>query len=55
MYSVTDVWEPFPRISVMWVATQMRALDAEVTLEKTAVPHWVRGEKTAVLTPAATG
>ena len=32
------------------IADQMRALGAVVTLEKTTVPHWVRGEETAVLT-----
>jgi carboxypeptidase Q len=32
------------------VAARMRALGATVTLEKTVVPHWVRGEETAALT-----
>jgi hypothetical protein len=32
------------------IAMQMRALGAAVTLEKTTVPHWVRGEETAALT-----
>ena len=32
------------------VAAQMRALGAVVTLEKTTVPHWIRGEETAELT-----
>ena len=32
------------------VAAQMRSHGAVVTLEKTAVPHWVRGEETAALT-----
>ncbi|AXC11894.1 Aminopeptidase [Acidisarcina polymorpha] len=36
--------------AVEWVAAQMRALGADVMLEKTAVPHWVRGEETAFLT-----
>jgi len=44
-----------PRISgspqaghaVDYVAEQMRALGAEVTLEKAKVPHWVRGAETA--------
>jgi carboxypeptidase Q len=36
--------------AVEWVATQMRALSATVTLEKIAVPHWVRGEETGALT-----
>ena len=44
-----------PRISgspqaaqaVDYVAKEMRALGAEVTLEKAKVPHWVRGAETA--------
>lgn len=36
--------------AVDYVATQMRALGAQVQLEKTTVPHWVRGEETAQLT-----
>ena len=36
--------------AVEWVATQMRTLGATVTLEKTPVPHWVRGEEKAELT-----
>lgn len=36
--------------SVEWVAQQMRSLGATVTLEKTTVPHWVRGEETGMLT-----
>ncbi|MGC1301204.1 MAG: M20/M25/M40 family metallo-hydrolase [Caulobacteraceae bacterium] len=32
------------------VAAQMRALGAVVTLEKTSVSHWVRGDETAALT-----
>jgi carboxypeptidase Q len=42
--------------AVTYVAEQMRALGATVTLEKTMVPHWVRGEETAALTawPGAT-
>jgi carboxypeptidase Q len=32
------------------VAARMRALGATVTLEKTVVPHWIRGEETAALT-----
>ena len=32
-----------------YVAAQMRALGAEVTLEKAKVPHWVRGVETAEL------
>ncbi len=46
-----------PRISgspqaahaVEYVAVEMRALGAEVHLEKTMVPHWVRGAETAEL------
>lgn len=46
-----------PRISgsaqaqqaVEYVAAEMKALGAEVTLEKTSVPHWVRGEETGAL------
>jgi Spy/CpxP family protein refolding chaperone len=33
--------------AVEYVAAQMRALGAEVTLEKAKVPHWVRGVETA--------
>src|SRR5579859_4269009 len=36
--------------AVAWVADEMRALGATVTIEKTTVPHWVRGEETAALT-----
>lgn len=47
-----------PRISgspqaaqaVEYVAAEMRALGAEVTLEKAKVPHWVRGVETGELT-----
>ena len=35
--------------AVEYVAAQMRALGAEVTLEKAKVPHWVRGVETAEL------
>ncbi len=46
-----------PRISgspqasqaVDYVAAEMRALGAEVQLEKTSVPHWVRGAETGAL------
>ncbi len=46
-----------PRISgspqaeqaVQYVAAEMRALGAEVQLEKTSVPHWVRGAETGEL------
>jgi carboxypeptidase Q len=33
--------------AVEYVAAQMRALGADVTLEKAKVPHWVRGVETA--------
>src|ERR1700675_5041662 len=33
--------------AVEYVAAEMRALGAEVTLEKAKVPHWVRGAETA--------
>jgi carboxypeptidase Q len=33
--------------AVDYVAAEMRALGAEVTLEKAEVPHWVRGAETA--------
>ena len=47
---------PQAQHAVEWVAEQMRALGATVTMEKTSVPHWVRGEETATLTswPGAT-
>jgi hypothetical protein len=35
--------------AVEYVAAEMRALGAEVTLEKATVPHWVRGLETAEL------
>ena len=36
--------------AVEYVAAEMRALGAEVTLEKAMVPHWVRGLETAEVT-----
>ena len=36
--------------AVEWVADEMRTLGATVTIEKTTVPHWVRGVETAELT-----
>jgi carboxypeptidase Q len=36
--------------AVEWVAARMREMGAAVTLEKTTVPHWVRGQEDAVLT-----
>jgi hypothetical protein len=35
--------------AVEYVAAELRALGCEVQLEKVMVPHWVRGEETAVL------
>ena len=47
---------PQAQAAVDYVAAEMRALGADVQLEKTTVPHWVRGEETAALTswPGAT-
>jgi carboxypeptidase Q len=41
---------PQAQAAVEYVAAEMRALGAEVRLEKATVPHWVRGEETAQLT-----
>jgi carboxypeptidase Q len=41
---------PQAQAAVERVAAEMRALGATVTLEKTMVSHWVRGEETAALT-----
>jgi carboxypeptidase Q len=41
---------PQAQQAVDYVAGEMRALGAEVTLEKTSVPHWVRGVETGELT-----
>jgi len=41
---------PQAQAAVEWVAGEMRGLGATVTLEKTMVPHWVRGEEAAALT-----
>ena len=41
---------PQAQAAVDYVAAEMRALGADVQLEKTMVPHWVRGEETAALT-----
>jgi hypothetical protein len=38
---------PQAQQAVDYVAAEMRALGAEVTLEKATVPHWVRGAETA--------
>ena len=40
---------PQAQAAVEYVAAEMKALGAEVSLEKTMVPHWVRGEETASL------
>jgi carboxypeptidase Q len=36
--------------AVQWVAKEMRAIGADVSLEQTTVPHWVRGQESACLT-----
>jgi carboxypeptidase Q len=41
---------PQAQAAVEYVAAEMKALGAEVSLEKTMVPHWIRGEETAALT-----
>jgi carboxypeptidase Q len=41
---------PQAQAAVDYVAAEMRTLGAEVQLEKTTVPHWVRGEETGTLT-----
>jgi carboxypeptidase Q len=35
--------------AVQYVASELKALGCDVQLEKTMVPHWVRGEETAAL------
>jgi hypothetical protein len=40
---------PQAQQAVEWVAGEMRAQGAEVTLEKASVPHWVRGAETGQL------
>jgi carboxypeptidase Q len=40
---------PQAQAAVQYVAGEMKALGAEVQLEKTTVPHWVRGEETGAL------
>src|SRR5580698_6012564 len=40
---------PQAQAAVDYVAGEMRALGAEVTLEKTSVPHWIRGAETGEL------
>jgi hypothetical protein len=41
---------PQAQAAVDYVAAEMRAVGADVQLEKTMVPHWVRGEETGALT-----
>ncbi|HET7439594.1 MAG TPA: hypothetical protein VFJ56_08825, partial [Nitrospira sp.] len=41
---------PQAEAAVEWVAAKMREMGTSVTLEKTTVPHWVRGKEDAVLT-----
>jgi carboxypeptidase Q len=40
---------PQAQAAVEYVAAEMHSLGAQVTLEKTSVPHWVRGAETAQL------
>ena len=40
---------PQAQQAVEYVAGEMQALGADVTLEKASVPHWIRGEETASL------
>jgi Zn-dependent M28 family amino/carboxypeptidase len=40
---------PQAQAAVDYVAAEMRSLGADVTLEKTSVPHWVRGVETGAL------
>jgi carboxypeptidase Q len=40
---------PQAQAAVEYIAAEMRALGAEVQLEKVTVPHWVRGAETAEL------
>lgn len=40
---------PQAQQAVEWVAGEMRALGADVTVEKAMVPHWVRGAETGEL------
>src|SRR5271155_1922437 len=44
---------PQAQFAAEYVGAEMRALGLEVTLEKTKVPHWVRGVETAALTEYA--
>lgn len=41
---------PQAAAAVQWVAKEMRALGADVSLEQTTVPHWERGQESACLT-----
>jgi carboxypeptidase Q len=40
---------PQAQAAVEYVAAEMKALGAEVQLEKTSVPHWIRGEETGAV------
>ncbi|MFT4112953.1 M20/M25/M40 family metallo-hydrolase [Silvibacterium sp.] len=40
---------PQAQAAVEYVASELRALGAEVSLQKTTVPHWVRGAETGAL------
>lgn len=40
---------PQAQQAVDYVAAEMRALGADVTLEKASVPHWIRGEEAGAL------
>jgi carboxypeptidase Q len=41
---------PQAAVAVRWVAKEMRVIGADVSLEQTTVPHWVRGQESACLT-----
>jgi carboxypeptidase Q len=41
---------PQAAAAVQWVTKEMRSTGADVSLEQTTVPHWVRGEESASLT-----
>jgi Zn-dependent M28 family amino/carboxypeptidase len=41
---------PQAQLAVDYVAAELRALGADVSLEKTTVPHWIRGTETGALT-----
>ena len=55
MYSTDSIGprltgSPQAAAAVQWVTKEMRAIGADVSLEETTVPHWVRGEESACLT-----